>query len=446
MSKINDFCRALGEYAGAHCGCEYEISASTGDSFEVKVLEGEIISYGVNDYTSVSFKVKKNGKMGYASTTALDEDGIPALVSAALENAAVNESPDEQFIYGGAESYPHPKVYGEELDGITAEEKIELAKQLEINAKKADPMIKKVEESEVVSGSGTVVIKNSHGLDLSETSNFIYAIVVPIAERDGKMNSGVGICGGFDRAALDIGKAVADGVQEAVDFCGAGSMKSASRRVIFRNNAFCDMISTFSGIFSSENAQKGLSLLAGREGEKIASDCVSFTDDSTVDFAFGSRSFDSEGVPGQRTEVVENGVLKTLLYNLKTANKAGVRSTGNASGGGVSVTNFSLRPGDATLERLCEKAKEGFIITDVSGLHAGANAMTGDFSLMAKGYKFENGGKDKTPVTGVTVSGNFYELLKNVEEVGSDVYVNMFGKAVSSPSVLLSAPMSIAGE
>ena len=445
MNKLNEFCRKLGQYAEEHCGCEYEISASSGDSFEVKVLEGEIISYSVNDYTSVSFKVKKNGKMGYSSTTALEEDGIPALVSAALENASINENPDEQFIFKGAESYPHPKVYGEELDGITAEEKIEIAKKLEIKAKQADPRIKKVEESEVVSGGSTEIKKNSHGLDLAETSNYIFAVVVPIAEEDGKMNSGFGICGGFDRAALDLDKAVADGVRDAVDFCGAGSMKSATQRVIFRNSAFCDMISTFSGIFSSENAQKGLSLLAGREGEKIASDCVSFTDDSTIDYAFGSRSFDSEGVPGQRTEVVENGVLKTLLYNLKTANKAGVKSTGNASGGGVSVTNFSLKPGAPTLDQLCEKVAEGFMITDVSGLHAGANAVTGDFSLMAKGYKIE-GGKKGTPVTGVTVSGNFYELLKNVEAVGCDTYVSLFGAKVSSPSVLLSAPMSIAGE
>ena len=445
MSKLNEFCRKLGQYAEEHCGCEYEVNATSGDSFEVKVLGGEIIAYNVNDYTSVTFRVKKDGKMGAASTSSTEEDGIPALVSAALENASLIESPDERFIFAGAESYPHPKVYGEEIDGMTAEEKIELAKTLERKTLEADPMIKKVEESDVVSGSSSVVIKNSHGLDLSERSNFIYAAVVPIAEKDGTMNSGFGICGGFDRAALNIDKAVADGVKEAIDFCGAGSMKSSAQRVIFRNDAFCSMISTFSGIFSSENAQRGMSLLAGREGEKIAADCVTFIDDSTKDYSFGSRSFDTEGVPGQRTAVVENGVLKTLLYNLKTANKAGVKSTGNAAGGGVTTTNFILLPGELTLVQLCEKAGEGFIITDVSGLHAGANAITGDFSLSAKGYRFTNGGKEKTAVTGVTVSGNYYDLLKNVEEVGSDVYVSL-GSNVSAPSVLLSAPMSIAGE
>ena len=240
-------------------------------------------------------------------------------------------------------------------------------------------------------------------------------------------------------------------MREAIDFLDAKSVKSASMRIIFRNSAMCDLIETFSGIFSSESAQRGFSMLAGKEGEKIAADCVTLVDDPTLDFGFGSRAFDAEGVAGRRNVVVENGVLKTLLYNLETAHKAGVQSTGNASKGGytspigISVTNFTLTPGEKTLDQLAEKMGEGMIITEVSGLHAGANAVTGDFSLMAKGYLVENG-KQGRAVTGVTVSGNFYELLKNIEEPGSDVYNNMFGAAVSSPSVLIGAKMSVAGE
>ena len=192
-------------------------------------------------------------------------------------------------------------------------------------------------------------------------------------------------------------------------------------------------------------------MLAGKEGEKIAADCVTLTDDATVDFGFGSRAFDSEGVPGRRTVVVDHGVLKTLLYNLKTAHKAGVQSTGNASKDGysapvgISVNNFTLTPGEKSLEQLCEKMGDGIMITEVSGLHAGANPMTGDFSLMAKGYLVE-GGKRGRAVSGVTVSGNFYELLKDVEEPGADTYHNMFGEAISSPSVLMRSPLSVAGE
>ncbi len=451
MSELYSFCEKILAYAKENCGGEYEVYATNGESFRVEVLDGQIKTYSVNDYTGVSFRIKKNGKMGYASTTATDCEGIPELVKAACDNAEIIENPDEQFIFTGSESYPAPKQYGEELDGITAEEKINFAKLLEKKATEADERIIKVESSTVMSGKSTVIIKNSNGLDLCGKSNFIGAYVIPIAKEGDKMNDGFGICGGFDRACLDADKTVRKGVVEAIDFLNAKSVKSASMRVIFRNSAFCDMIETFSGIFSSDAAQRGLSMLAGKEGEKIASDCVTLTDDATLDFGFGSHAFDAEGVAGRRTVVVENGVLKTLLYNLKTAHKAGVQSTGNASKGGysspvgISVSNFTLTPGEKTLDGLCEKMGDGIIITEVSGLHAGANAITGDFSLMAKGYLVE-GGKQGRAVTGVTVSGNFYELLKNIEEPGCDMYHNIYGEAISSPSVLISAPMSVAGE
>ncbi len=451
MSNINEFCKKILDYAKENCGGEYEVYAANGESFRVEVLDGQIKNYSVNDYAGISFRIKKNGKMGYASTSSFDEDGIPELVRAASDNAAIIENPDEQFIFSGSEKYPSPKVYNEELDTVTAEEKIEFAKEMEIKAKAADPRIIKVESSTVISGKSTVIIKNSNGMDLCESSDYVAAYVVPIASDGEKMNDGFGVCGGFDRSCLDADKAVKKGVGEAIDFLDARSVKSAPMRIIFRNSAMCDMIETFSGIFSSENAQRGLSMLAGKEGEKIAADCVTLTDDPTTDFGFGSRAFDAEGVAGRRTVVVENGTLKTLLYNLETAHKAGVESTGNASKGGytspigISVSNFTLTPGEKTLEQLAGKMGEGLIITEVSGLHAGANAVTGDFSLMAKGYLVE-GGKQGRAVNGVTVSGNFYELLKNIEEPGCDVYRNMFGEAISAPSVLMGKPMSVAGE
>ncbi|MBQ7700506.1 MAG: TldD/PmbA family protein [Clostridia bacterium] len=451
MSNINEFCKKLLSYAKTNCDGEFEVYAATGETFKVEVLEGQIKNYNVNDYTGISFRIKKDGKMGYASTTSYDEDGIPVLVENAVKNASIIEKPDEQFIFSGSESYPSPKVYGKELDTVTATEKIEFAKLMEKKAKEADPRIIKVESSSVISGKSTVIIKNSNGMDLCETSNFIAAYVIPIASDGEKMKDGFGICGGFDKACLDADKAVSKGVREAIDFLDAKSVKSASMRIIFRNSAMCDMIETFSGIFSSENAQRGLSMLAGKEGEKIAADCVTLIDDPTLDFGFGSHSFDAEGVAGQRTAVVENGVLKTLLYDLETAYKAGVKSTGNASKGGytspigISVSNFTLTPGEKTLEQLTKKMGEGLIITEVSGLHAGANATTGDFSLMAGGYLVENG-KQGRAVNGITVSGNFYELLKNIEEPGCDVYHNMFGSAISAPSVLIGGKMSVAGE
>ncbi len=449
--NILKFTQKLYDRAAVIGGGEYEIYAVLGDSFSVKVTDGEIESYKVNDYIGISFRIKYNGKMGYASTTALDDDGIDALINSAKDNAQVIESNDEQFIFPGSSEYKYPKVYNPELDTLTSEQKIELAKKLEKKTLEYGADIARTMGSYVISESGMRIIKNSAGLDLNEKSNMIGAYVIPIASSNGAMNTGFGLRAGYTLDCIDIDAMVKEGCKEAIDFCGAGSFEGGEVKIILKSQAMCDMLETFLPVFSSDNAQRGLSLLAGKEGEKIAGECVNIVDDALADYGFGSRAFDSEGVASRTNVIIENGVLKTLLYNLKTAKKAGVQSTGNAVKGsfdspiGINGTNFEIVPSDTSLDELAHRADNGLMITSLEGLHAGANATTGDFSLSAKGYLIENG-KFTRAVSGITVTGNFYTLLKNIEAVGNDVFKNPMGVAVSSPSVLLGDKMCVTGE
>ena len=191
-----------------------------------------------------------------------------------------------------------------------------------------------------------------------------------------------------------------------------------------------------------------MSLLAGKEGEKIAADCVTLMDDPHMPGGLASSPFDAEGVATKVKAVIENGKLTTLLHNLKTARKAGVRSTGNANKGGyaapigVSPSNFYFKPGNKTLAELMQDMGDGLVITEVSGLHAGANPVSGDFSLLAKGYIVEKGQKGRA-VEQITVAGNFYALLKNIRAFGSDL--EFVGSPVGSPSVDV-GEMNIAGK
>ncbi len=449
--NILDFTQKLYDRAAEIGGGEYEIYAVLGDSFSVKVTDGQIESYNVNDYIGVSFRLKYNGKMGYSSTTALDDSAIDDLINSAKANASVIENKDEQMIFAGSEKYEYPKVYNADLEKITSAQKIELAKTLEKRTLEYGGGIVRTMGSNVISGSSMRIIKNSAGLDLKEESNMIGAYVIPIAAVNGVMNSGVGLSAGYSISDIDVDKMVAEGCKEALDFCGAGSFEGGEMKIMIKAMAMCDLLETFMSVFSSDNAQRGLSLLAGKENEKIAGDCVSIIDDALVDYGFGSRAFDSEGVASKTNMIVENGVLKTLMYNLKTAKKAGVESTGNATKGsydspiGISGTNFILKPSDSTLDDMLKNADNGLMITSLEGLHAGANPATGDFSLSAKGYLIENGELTRA-VTGITVTGNFYNLLKNIEQVGSDVFRNPLGAAVCSPSVLLKDKMSVTGE
>ncbi len=447
--EINDFVVSLCEYISKKNGVEYEIYATYGDSFDVKVVGGQIDNYSVNDFIGISLRIKTGGKTGYSSTTSPNKSDIPYLVERAIDNAAVIESPDEQFIYSGDEAYPSPVTYKESLSNVSAAEKIALAQKMEKAALDYDESIVRTMGSYVCSQNSCKIIKNSNGLDVSENYGFIAAYVIPIAEKNKSMNSGFAHTAGFGIEDLDIEKTAKEASADAIKYCGISSCDGGLMKTAIDAVAAVDLLETFMGIFSSENTQRGLSLLAGKEGVKIASDCVNITDDPTEDFSFGARGFDDEGVASRKCTVVEKGILKTLLYNLKTAKKAGVGSTASAckssysSPVSVGFSNFRLQAGNFSKDEILQSLNNGILITSLEGLHAGADASTGDFSLSAKGVLIKDGKEDRA-VTGLTISGNIYALLLNVEALGDDVFTNPFGSIVSSPTILLGDPMAIA--
>ena len=128
--------------------------------------------------------------------------------------------------------------------------------------------------------------------------------------------------------------------------------------MIFSAKQVRALLSAFSGIFSGKNALLGLSLLAGKEGQRIAAECLTVVDDPFYAENTMQMPFDAEGVATQEKNLIANGVLKTLLYDLTYAKKAGTQPTGNAARGSiadpVSISPYCLRiaPGDFTEEGL----------------------------------------------------------------------------------------------
>ena len=119
-------------------------------------------------------------------------------------------------------------------------------------------------------------------------------------------------------------------------------------------------------------------------------------------------------------------MLKTLLYNLSEATKAGCSSTGNAFKGSYADTvgtrpyRLGIEPGTLDREALFGKVGNGIFVTEIKGLHAGANPNTGDFSVESAGFMIENGKKGR-PVKSFTIAGNFYELLHGITDIGNKV-------------------------
>ena len=421
---------------------EYELYYYADEDMSVGALKQEIDSFSSGNSQGIDFRCKINGKMGYASTELFTEEELTELVSRAMENAKSIESDDEVDIFPGSPKYEKVEVKEPPVPNAAQMTDVTMALQ-----KKIYTLSDKIADGTRSSAScGTVetCLYNSYGLELTNRYGLQYG-VVSVNVKDGEEAAA-----GFDvaeGATMDeLGEIADKAVAEALSKLGAGLVETGHYPIVICGKQMRSLLSTFASVFSSKDAQKGLSLLAGKEGEKIAADCVTIMDDP---FRPGSiqAAFDGEGVATSRKCVVENGTLNTLLYNLSTAKKAGRESTGNgARHNGIRYFNFYLAAGEATEEELLKKAEGGIYVTEIKGLHAGANATTGDFSIESAGFMIKDG-KLGRPVKSFTIAGNFFDLLRQIDTLGNEVKFGLSGGPTmfGSPDVYI-PNMSVAGK
>lgn len=427
---------------------ECEIYYSDGESISISVYEGEVEKYNLAKSFGLSFRGKVNGKMGYSYTEILDEAAIDMLVNSAKNSANLIENEDLQFIYEGDKKYSEVKTYSEELENIDPGKMIDLALDLEKEAKNYSEKVVNINGCKISYSSSNYGIYNTKGLELTNKGNILTSYVVPVVQDESGKNDGVGYVIASSIDEVNPKQMAAQGVEEALSKLGGKSIASGTYNTILYNEAMVQLLETFASTFSGDAAQKGLSLLKDKEGEMVASEIVTIIDDPLMDDGLASVPFDDEGVATFTKALISRGKLVTLLHNLKTAHKQGIKTTGNgfkasyASSVGVSPSNLYIQKGTMSLDDLMKEIGEGVIITDLAGLHSGANTVSGDFSLAAKGFYVENG-KKTFPVEQITLAGNYFDLLKNIVAIGSDLKFPMSN--VGSPSVIVKG-LSIAGK
>jgi len=429
---------------------DMEAFGAAGRQLEIKFFQGEMADYSLSESRGISLRGLMDGKMGYSYSEKLDEESAELLVEQMAGSAAVIDSEDKQEIYAGSDAYHQVDVYNPGLDEVPVADKIAFTKELERAALDQDQRVSAVNYCIYGESMGEVRMLNTKGLDLYERANLAYAYLSVVVKEDGDIKTGAKFAAGSDFGKFSAKKLAEKAVQEALSLLGAKSTPAGAYPVILRHDVAGDLLGAFSGIFSAEAVQKGLSLLKGKLNEPIAAETVSIIDDPFMAKGLASASFDGEGVASRYKRVVDKGVLTTYLHNLKTAAKDGVESTGNASKPsykatvGIAPSNFYIENGDVSLESMTQKMGKGLLIINVQGLSSGLNAVSGDFSLPATGYLIEDG-KIARPVDQITIAGNFFEMLKSIEMVGSDLTFGMPGTAyLGSPSLWVKS-VSVSG-
>lgn len=422
---------------------EYELYYEESEATSVEIYQEEVKGYGTEDNMGVGFRCIVDGRAGYASTENLTEEEAKSLIDRALENALSIESEEKSFLHEKGDTYA--VLQDAEETAPAGATLIDLALEVQKEMYQADKRVCDGTQVQVAHSSERYALYNSNGLDLEDRAAYEACFGMALVADGEEMYDGSKFKLGYLKD-FDSRKIAAEAVEDAVSTIGADSVASGKYTVVFSNKAMATLLQTYSPIFSAERAQKGMSLLAGKEGEKIAADIVTIVDDPMYKDSVVRRTFDGEGVAAYAKNVVERGVLTTLLHNLKTAANAGVKTTGNASRAsyasvvGVSPFTFYIQPGEEP--DLLPSAGEGIYVTEVTGLHAGANPVSGDFSLSSKGFLIADG-KKGAPVKNFTVSGNFFALLKDIEKIGADLEF-IRGKC-GSPSVLV-RDLAVAGE
>lgn len=428
---------------------EYELYYQSAESTSISAFKHETNEFTASTDGGVCFRCIVDGKMGYASTETLSLEQAESIVRRAADNAATLETEEQVFLGEGGQNYEPLEIQSYELP--TTEELISTVLDIQEKMYAANEAVVDGSSSQCFCERSEIAIYNSKGLDLHYHNSVSGAYAGAVVKDGEEMANDYQIKLG-DFKKLDISALTAKAAAGAVAKLGGDVAPTGNYPVVFNPEAMSDLLQTFCSVFSSEAAQKGLSRLADQEGKVVASSIVTLVDDPFHKDNPMPINFDAEGSPTHKKNIIEKGVLNTLLYNLKTAAAAGKKTTGNAAKAGynssVEVRPFTmyLAPGEMTEEELLKKAGNGVYIDSLGGLHAGANPISGDFSLQSGGFMIENG-KKTTRVKSFTVAGNFYDLLKNITDVANNTQLPaaMGMTAFGAPTVLVEG-LSVAGK
>lgn len=417
---------------------------------DIEIYKGEIDKYSLAESGGLSFRGSSQGKMGYSYTERLEESALDSLVYEALENSKYIEGSDDEIIFSGSESYEEINHYDDSLNQVPTQDKLNFLINLEKEAYSLDERVFAVNACAYQEFEGERYLVNSKGLDLHDKSNGGAAYISVVVKDNEDTKTGISYRIFYDFSSLDYKEIAKEAVDRATSMLGASNIKSGNYPIIIENTTFANLLSAFTPIFSSDNVQKGLSLLKGKLGEEIASPLLTIVDDPFLKGGFASRNFDDEGTASTFKTMVDNGKLVSFAYNWKTANREGVASTGHASRsykGPISIapTNLYVVNGDLDLDEMMVLADKGLLINNLEGLHSGLNPVSGDFSLSASGYEIKDGKKAR-PVNQITIAGNLYEVFKNIVAVGNDLKFGLPSNGyIGSPSILVKS-LAVSGE
>ena len=404
-----------------------EAVAREGDEFSTVVRMGSVETLKESGSRALGLRVFVGQRAASTYTSDFSQEGIERLVSGAVALAKVtSEDPasglPEASLLGSVAA--DLDLYYEDVYSLAPAERIEYARRAEAAAMNADSRINNSDGGSFDAATGRKVLANSHGFVGEYQRSYCSVSAMPIAQSNGgAMQRDYWYSAARAMQKLETPESVGvEAARRTLRRLGARKIPTMQVPVVLDPITAASVVANIFDAASGDAIYRGASYLQGKLGERVAGENVTIIDDGTLPGGFGSSPFDDEGVPSQRTVVIERGVLKSYLLNTYTAKKLGLKTTGNASRGlagtpSIGAGNFFLQPGEKTPQQIIAGVKQGLYLTGFLGF--GVNLVTGDFSRGANGIWIENG-ELAYPVEEITLAGNLKEMFMNISEIGND--------------------------
>ncbi len=406
-------------------------------SAEVKSREIDALETSID--FGYSLRVIKNQRLGFSYST--EPKDWQRVVDDALESSLFTGE-DPCLDIARPATCPEVDTYDGAIAAISEEDAIERVRQIEDAALRRDRRIKKVRKASGSFAEAEILILNSRGLKAGYRATSASAQIMVVAEDGHDAQMGWGYESNRFLRGVDFEMAGREAADRALRLLGARKIVTGKGSVLLDSSVATEFLSVLASSFSSENVQKGKSLLIGKMGEQVVSEKINIVDNGLMKGAAGSRPFDAEGTPSLEKRLIREGRLMGYLYNIYTAGKDGTVSTANAvrhgihGVPGVGISNLYLEGASDKFiygyDELTGQMERGLLVTEAMGIHT-ANPITGEFSIGVTGLWIENG-EVRHPVKEAAISGNILEFFANIAGVSRNL--RFYGK-IGAPDILI---------
>jgi PmbA protein len=415
-------------------------------SGSVETKDGTLEVVTARGERGLGVRVLDGQRIGFAHTSDLAPAGIEACVDQARRMATITEPDEDLRIASAPLDGVDLDIYQPGLEDRALADRGAIALAVERAARAVDPRITHFRKTSYSDAEVTTVIATTPGVRASYRESFCGAMTSAVATQDGERQIGYHGEGARRMAELDPESVGARAAQRALEKLGAKPFPTQKLPVVLDPWMAMSLLGAIAPLLSADNVLKGRSLFAGKVGERVANERVTIVDDARRKGGLRSAPFDGEGVATTTRILVERGVLRGYLTNLKTARKMQSAPNGNARRGSyaspsrIGPSNFYIEAGADDPAALLRGLDRALAITSLLNLHT-IDPVSGEFSLGASATYLERGGP-VYPVQGITIAGNLTHLLSSISGVGTDLTFGASG--VGSPTLVI-AELSVGG-